>query len=51
MHPTVVVICPCCASITDATPTPRPQTFTCLSCDQEWTMTVDANRHTEHSLT
>lgn len=46
----VIVLCPCCASAQDANVEQTPQTFTCVSCGQSWTMVVDRERQATHSL-
>lgn len=50
MSDPVILICPCCASAVDAHADPQPQTFTCVSCGQTWSMVVDADRLAAHSL-
>lgn len=50
VHDTVTLVCPCCASATEATADPCPQAFVCENCEQQWTMIVDLRRMTSHSL-
>ena len=47
----VILLCPCCASATDAAVTTDVQTFDCATCGQRWWMRVDADRQARHSLT
>lgn len=47
----VVLLCPCCASPTDALVSCDPQDFECTACGQHWSMVVDADRIAEHALT
>lgn len=47
----VIVICPCCASPKDVTSGTDEQFFTCTSCNQKWSMVVDAARQKEYALT
>jgi uncharacterized protein YbaR (Trm112 family) len=46
----VILVCPVCASPMDAHAGPQPQTFTCATCGQHWSMVVDARRHAEYAL-
>ncbi len=50
MSAPVILICPCCASTVDAVAGPDPQTFTCVSCGQSWSMVVDRDRLAAHAL-
>lgn len=47
----VIVICPCCATPKDVAPGDDEQYFTCMACNQKWSMVVDADRQKEHALT
>lgn len=47
----VVLVCPCCASPVDAVAGPDTQELTCISCEQVWSMVIDAHRLDTHSLT
>lgn len=47
----VILICPVCASPVDAQTGEQPDNFECVSCGQQWSMTVDADRHARHALT
>lgn len=46
----VVLLCPCCASPVDAVTGREPVELDCVSCGQQWSMTVDAVRIHAHSL-
>jgi len=50
-HEPVILLCPCCASTLDADAGPDEQIFECISCGQNWSMVVSADRQTQHSLT
>jgi uncharacterized protein YbaR (Trm112 family) len=46
----VVLVCPVCASPQDVEVSEQSQQFECISCNQVWSMVVDADRIAEHAL-